>query len=91
MLDGIENRFIGITVKYRGPTNHRGSKVALSSSRFDWRKTIDYDHSQFDSIAIAANWLEAQGAKIVGLTESNRLDVILVDWESGLKIVSPQS
>ena len=61
-----------IEVKYLGATNTQGSRVKITSKRFNQSKTIPYNHS-FDSIAdIAANFLKSKGFKIIGKAEAGK-------------------
>ena len=58
-----------IEVKYLPATNFRGSRVKLTSHRFNKSKTIAYNYS-FNSIQeIAIDYLKKQGQPIIGKCE----------------------
>jgi len=54
-----------IIIRYLGPSNTRPSRVILSSGRFPAdRVTISFNHRFNDSLAVAADWLRANGYSI---------------------------
>jgi hypothetical protein len=75
-----------ITVKYHGPTNSNGSRVSLSSPRFNSRVIIPYDYAKNTAVDIAAEYLSQNGFNIIGKGESiNDTDVIISDTFKPLK------
>lgn len=66
----MENFHI-LTVKYIGPSNFKGSRVKITSDRFDESKTIEYDHSYDSTLDMAVDYLRSKkGFEIVGFGES---------------------
>ncbi len=58
-----------ITVKYLGATNTRGSRVKLTSRRFNQSVIIPFDHQFNNSEDIAADYLKSLDFNVVGLAE----------------------
>lgn len=56
-------------VKYLGPTNHQGSRVKITTTRFKKSKTISFDHALNNIEDMAAAYLEAHGFKVEGTAE----------------------
>jgi hypothetical protein len=83
----MPEHYLAFQVKYLGPTNYRGARVKLICSRLDWQKTISYDYNFNRADSIAENWLQSNGAKIVGFAEIAEKTVFFVDWESGLEAI----
>ena len=52
---------IACTVRYIGPTNHRGSRIKLSLPRFNESLTISYDYTARDAEAGAVKFLASKG------------------------------
>lgn len=74
-----------LTVKYLGPTNSRGSRVKISSDRFEDSKTIGYDHKFNGSLAQAADWCDKNGFNVVGTAEGKGpLSYVITDTFEGL-------
>lgn len=73
-----------IVVKYLGATNTRGSRVKLTSTRFNDSVTLSYDYV-FNSAGEQAQWwLTMHEQVIVGCAElQNGKDVILLDAIDG--------
>ena len=64
-------------IKYLSATNIRGSRVKITSERFQHSKIIAYDY-QFNSITeMAENYLKAQGHKLIGKGEGKENDYII--------------
>lgn len=66
----IENYHV-IKVKYLGPTNTLGSRVRITSERFEQSITIDYDHAVDGIYTMAANHLSDKGFNIIGKAEGS--------------------
>jgi len=73
-----------IEARYVGPTEHRGSRVILTSSRFSQFKTIAYDYSFNNAKDIAIDWLTKEGHNVVGAGEIRGVDVIVVADSDGI-------
>lgn len=56
-------------VKYLGPTNYKGSRVKITTKRFNKSKTISFDHALNNIEDMAAAYLEAHGYKVEGTAE----------------------
>jgi hypothetical protein len=73
-------------VTYKGPTNHRGSRVIIKDLRFNQSKTINYDYKHNSISDMAIEYLESIGIKIVGRAESNFDTLLFTDnFETKLK------
>lgn len=72
-----------IEARYVGPTEHKGSRVILTSSRFDQFKTIPYDYSFNNTKDIAIDWLTKEGHNVVGSGEVRGHYVIVVADTNG--------
>lgn len=59
-----------IKVKYLGATNTMGSRVKLTSERFNQSKTIPFDYTLNNINDMAAKYLKKTGHKIAGQVES---------------------
>jgi len=80
----IENYHI-LKVKYHGPTNTLGSRIRITSERFEQSITIDYDHSQNAIYDMAANHLIDKGFNIVGKAEGSNHYYLISDTFEPLK------
>ena len=67
-----------IEARYVGPTEHRGSRVILTSSRFSQFKTLAYDYSFNNAKDVAIDWLTKEGHNVVGSGEVRGHYVIVV-------------
>jgi len=65
------------TVKYIGTTNTRGSRVKITSERFQKSVTIPYDHYFPNTLEIAKAYLISKGFKLVGQAETKNSYIIL--------------
>ena len=74
-----------LTVKYVGPTNTRGSRVKISSDRFEDSQTIQYDHSFNGSTAQGLAWSKAHGFNVIGTAEGKGVDYIITDTFKGVR------
>lgn len=62
-----------ILVTFLGPTNSRGSRIKLTSQRFENRDsvTIDFDHRYSNTFNQAADWLSNHGYTTLASGESS--------------------
>ncbi len=58
-----------LRVKYIGPTNHRESRVKITSDRFKQSLTVPFDHALNNVEDMAAAALLPLGFKIIGLSD----------------------
>lgn len=76
--------FHGIIVKYLGPTDYRGSRVKMKSTRFGDSKTLSLDYEYNHVTEQAAAWLQARGQKIAGRVEiDSNTDMLLLEAIDG--------
>jgi len=59
-----------LQVTYIGATDHKPSRVRISSFRFKQSKTIEYDHNFNNTGDIAEDWLTKNGFELIGKAES---------------------
>lgn len=76
-----------LTVKYIGPTNSRGSRVKISSDRFEDSRTFDYNHSYNGALAQALVWVQSAAGQfnVIGTAEGKGVDYIITDTFHGVK------
>lgn len=65
------SRYRSIKVKFIGPTNTRGARVALHDTWHGVRKYIPYDHRESDALAVAIKYLMSVGFSVDALTSDN--------------------
>lgn len=83
-------RFLAFKVRYKGPTNCRGSRILITCKRLSYRKVISYDYGIGDSLDQAILFLARAGAIIKGIATNNDsrsgdYDTVLTEWSSGLQ------
>ena len=61
MSTNTTQHLIAVTVRYIGPTNHRGSRIKLNLPRFEESLTISYDYTKKDAEDGAVKHLAAHG------------------------------
>lgn len=64
----MENVHI-LEVEFLGPTNSKGSRVIIKSSRFGTKKIIPYDHYYDNTVDVAAKYLQANGFNLIAQAE----------------------
>lgn len=67
-----------IEVKYYGPTNSRGSRIKLTSHRFEDSLYVPYNYKFNTTLDIARDYLEEQGCTIVGSGETKNGYIIAI-------------
>jgi hypothetical protein len=72
------NYYIAILVKYKGPTDHKGSRVVLSLPRHGKKKIIPYDYALRGSPEIAAAFLERHDIRVEGEADAGEETILLV-------------
>ena len=74
--------FHAIQVKYLGPTNTKGNRIKLMSSRFDESITLERDGS-IEARDQAIKYLLDKGFELIGACENG--DLIITSAFKGLK------
>ena len=63
-----------VKVKYLGPTHTKGSRVKMTSERFENNSiTISYDYEFNNAMDIAIKWLSNHGYDVQGQAESQKI------------------
>ena len=68
-----------IKVKYMGPTNFKGSRIKLTSDRFEHSVVIPYNYSFNNALDIAEAWLTEKGFDLVGHSCLKGFDLVITD------------
>jgi hypothetical protein len=72
----------GVIVRYKRPTNSRGSRVFLElPDRGLSKKTISFDYAESSIYVMAANALVKAGFEVKGVTDGNDAYVVMVGWK----------
>lgn len=74
-----------LKVAYLGPTNFKGSRVKITSERFEQSKTISWNYSFNSSYDIAADWLKNNGFDLLGIAEGKDCYYIISETFKPLK------
>ena len=74
-----------IKVKYLGSTNFKGSRVKLTSDRFNQSVTIPYNYEFNSSYDMAADWLLKHGFEVIGGGEVKGIHIIITNTFEPLK------
>tara|TARA_R100000963_G_C4608157_1_gene79482 strand:- start:139 stop:444 length:306 start_codon:yes stop_codon:yes gene_type:complete len=64
--------------KYLGPTNKKGSRIAIIDKRFGKRKVISWDYELSSAMKNAAAYLRSIGYEIIGGSDDE--NVIITRW-----------
>jgi hypothetical protein len=59
-----------LTVKYKGATDTKGSRIIIKSERFEQSKSIPYNHAYNSILGGAVEYLTNAGFEIVGQGEA---------------------
>lgn len=83
----MTNNLHGIQVKYLGATNTLGSRVKLTSLRFNDSVTINYDYATSSLVEMASNWIVERYAQnpVVGSCETPNGYIVLINIFEPLK------
>lgn len=73
-----------IKAKYLGATNYRGSRIKLTSERFEQSKVINYTYEFSNTLEIAENALKLLGFNLIGHAEGKDCYYIITDTFKGL-------
>jgi hypothetical protein len=74
-----------IKVTYLGATNSKGSRVKMTSERFEESKTINYNHEFNNTLDIAEDYLTKAGFEVVGHAEGKGCYYVITNTFKGLK------
>ena len=77
--------FHALTVKYLGPTDTKGSRIKITSERFEQSITISRDYSKSSWLDQAMELLQSKWFHVIGATECNNNTIILSDTFKPLK------
>lgn len=69
--------FHAIEVKYIPPGNVLGSRVKLTSARFNKSITISYDHEYDNALECGVAALQARGFDIIGTAECKNAYIVI--------------
>ena len=75
-------------VKYLGPTNHRGSRVKITDTRFKKSVTLSKSYNYDDILDQAKDFLKSKGIELVSRSwnESTGTDYLLTnDFQTQIK------
>jgi hypothetical protein len=76
-----------LTVKYLGPTNYRGSRVRITSERFNQSVILSYDYQFNTAYEQAETYLTGRGFNVLGHGEGKNTMFIITDTFEPLKKV----
>ncbi len=80
----IEN-FHTLKAQYKGATNTRGSRVIITSDRFEQSITIGYNYEFDNALEIAEDWLLKNGFVICGHSEQKDHYLVITETFKPLK------
>lgn len=66
-----------LRVKYHGATNTKGSRVSITSDRFQQKIVIEYDYSMDSIYEMAIGELQNRGFEIVGIGELKKEYILI--------------
>ena len=72
-------------IKYLGPTNFKGSRIRITSERFQQSIIISWDYTANSSTEIAANHLTKLGFDIIGQSEGKTENYLVSNTFQSLK------
>lgn len=72
------NNLHAFTIKYLGATNTKGSRIKITSERFEQSITISYNHEFNSAIDCALAYLLNKGFNIVGQAEIKSIAGLLL-------------
>ena len=74
-----------ISIKYHGATNTRGSRVSITSHRFEEKVFIPYDYQYNNIYNMAYDYLISKNFNIIGLSEVKDGYILLSDTFRSIK------
>tara|TARA_R110002126_G_C10402221_1_gene495993 strand:+ start:463 stop:747 length:285 start_codon:yes stop_codon:yes gene_type:complete len=77
-----------LVVKYHSPTNHKSSRVSISSPIFGKKKTYSWNYgngtSVFDQIG---GVLINKGINVLSFCEGKKEDYLMISWDDGISLM----
>ena len=71
---------IALPIKFRGPTNNRGSRIGVSCKRLELNKTFSYDYSQRGAYEQVESALLGAGIQCACLLDMGDTYILVIDW-----------
>jgi len=76
-----------LLVKYHGPTNYKGSRVSITSKRFNKKLTFSWDYSNgTSSLDQIGSILIEKEIDVLSYSEFGGDAIIMIPWEDGIKL-----
>ena len=76
-----------LLVKYHGPTTHRGSRVSITSKRFNKNLTFSWDYSSgTSSLDQIGSILIENDIQVLSYSDLGEDDIIMISWEDGIEL-----
>lgn len=72
---------IALQIKFRGPTNNRGSRIKASCKRLSLNKTFSYDYSQRGAYEQLESALLNAGIPCQCLLDMGDSYILVIDWQ----------
>ena len=79
MISEKSKHYRGIKVKYRGATDHKGSRTKLADERFEQSRIINYNHKYNNVLEQAIDYLSNNGFNVIGHAEMKNEYIIFCD------------
>lgn len=79
---------LAVTVRYIGPTNHRGSRIKLSLPRFDESLMIPYDYECNNADDGAIKFLASKDLHPIAQAEGSDHAILLFSFDSCKPLLS---
>ena len=80
----LEN-FHALTIKHLGPTNFKGSRIKITSDRFEQSITLNRDYSSSSWLDQAIEFLTQNWFTLIWMAEMNNQNILLSDTFKPLK------
>lgn len=77
--------FHALTIKHLGPTNFKGSRIKITSDRFEQSITLNRDYSKSSWLDQAITFLTQNWFTLIGMAEMNNQTIILSDTFKPIK------
>lgn len=77
--------FHALTVKHLGPTDFKGSRIKITSDRFEQSITLNRDYSKSSWLDQAITFLTQNWFTLIGMAEMNNQNILLSDTFKPLK------
>lgn len=77
--------FHALTIKHLGPTNFKGSRIKITSDRFEQSITLNRDYSKSSWLDQAIKFLTQNWFTLIWMAEMNNQNILLSDTFKPLK------